>query len=73
LVKQSRPHWSIGAKRWSRGIASTPSLAPTFGCEARLGLASAMLSAKIAPRTARRSATYVVWGSLTFGGVNFCR
>ena len=48
---------------------STPSLAPTLGCEARPGPASAIPSVNAAARTARRSVIYLVCGSFTFGGV----
>src|SRR5436309_11187510 len=54
-------------------MVSTPSLAPTFRCEARLPLINARLSANTTARGARRRAIYIVWGSLIFGGVKVCR
>jgi hypothetical protein len=54
-------------------MVRTPSLAPTFGGEARLPLMNARASADTTARGARRSAIYDVWGSLTFGGVKVCR
>src|SRR6185437_1525390 len=54
-------------------MVRTPSLAPTFGGEARLPLMNARASADTRARGARRIAIYKVWGSLTVGGVKVCR
>src|SRR6476646_2313894 len=54
-------------------MVRTPSLAPTFGGEARRPLMNARASADTTARGARRSDIYAVWGSLTFGGVKVCR